>query len=287
MPDPLFSTLRQETEHLIWAPVEQVRRRGRQRTRRTRIAAVLASAAAVAVVASGVVALAGRPDAAPPPLPPATVVPSAPTPTPDRTADPTPTGDPTSSRTTPSSPPADSGGPANQTSSRTPSRAVPAAATLQLADLPHGFTMSQGKGAGDWTLESATIYCDNRLPPLAVGVVATRFVQFDSPTDWLVERVTRHSGTGAATSMQRVRRMATDCVPARSGDSLSIMAEGLGGADSVLVGGEIEGIPSRWLFVRQGNLVAQLRLDHQTTPAEARHYAKLVAPRLCAGTDAC
>ncbi|TYC23138.1 hypothetical protein FXF52_17320 [Micromonospora sp. MP36] len=147
--------------------------------------------------------------------------------------------------------------------------------------------MSPGKGAGDWTLESATSYCENRLPSLAVGVVATRFVQFDSPTDWLVERVTRHSGTGAATAMQRVRRIAADCVPARSGDSLSIMAEGLGGADSVLVGGEIEGIPSRWLFVRQGDLVAQLRLDHQAAPAEARHFAKLAADRLCVGTDAC
>ncbi|MCW3840817.1 hypothetical protein ONA70_11975, partial [Micromonospora yasonensis] len=91
----------------------------------------------------------------------------------------------------------------------------------------------------------------------------------------------------AETVMQRVRRIATGCIPARSGDSLSILAEGLGGADSVLVAGEIEGIPSRWLFVRQGDLVAQLRLDHQATAADARRFAKPMADRLCVGADAC
>lgn len=282
MPDPLFSDLSRDTANLTWEPVEQVRRRGRQRTRRTRIAAGLASAVAVAVLASGAVALAGRPDAAPPPLPPATVVPT--TPSPDPTVSPTPSEDPsaTPSRAATSSPPT-GGGP----TSRTPSRAIPAGATLQLADLPPGFTMTRGKGKGDWTLESVTIYCENRSPSLAVGAVANRFVQFDSPTDWLVERVTRHSGSNADTVLQRVRRIATGCVPVRPGDSLSILAEGLGGDDSVLVAGEIGGIPKRWLFVRQGDLVAQLQLDYQATPADARRFAKLVADRLCVGTDAC
>ncbi|MCW3843507.1 hypothetical protein ONA70_25720, partial [Micromonospora yasonensis] len=183
MPDPLFSELYHDTRNLTWEPVEAVRSRGRQRTRRTRVAAGLASVVAVAVLTSGAVALAGRPDATPPPLPPATVVPT--TPSPGHTVAPTPSVEPSStpSRTATSSPPT-GGGPA----SRSPSRAIPAGATLQLADLPPGFTMTRGKGEGDWTLESATIYCDNRLPSLAVGEVANRFVQFDSPTDWLVER---------------------------------------------------------------------------------------------------
>ncbi|MET7807111.1 hypothetical protein [Micromonospora chersina] len=280
MPDQLFSDLYHDTDRLTWAPVEEVRRRGRQRTRRTRVAGALAVAVAVGVLASGAAVLAGQRDATPP-LPSATVVPT--TPDADPTVSPTPPAESSPSHSAQSSGPPTSGAP----SSRSPSRTIPAGATLQLADLPPGFTMSQGKGKGDWTLESATIYCENQLPALAVGVRSTRFAQFDSPTDWLVERVTRHSEADAVTSMKRMRRIVADCVPARPGDSLSILAEGLGGDDGVLVGGEIEGIPARWLFVRRGDLVAQLRLDHQTTPNEARQFAKLVADRLCAGTDAC
>lgn len=284
MPDPIFSDLYQDTEHLIWAPTEQVRSRGRRRTRRTRVAAALTAAVAVGVVASGVVALARHPDAAPPPVPPATVdaTPPGPTPSPSGSAAPTPNTDPGPSRTRPSSPPATSGSP----SARPPSRAVPAAAMLQLADLPRGFEMAT-RVEGDWSLEYVTQHCANESPSLAVRQVASRSVQFDSPSDYLVERVTRHSGTSAATVMQRVRQLVTGCEPVQTGDSLSIMAESLGGADAVLVGSEIGGVPSRWIFVRQGDLVAQMRLDHQTTPAEARGTARSVASRLCAGTDAC
>ncbi|MGV9805493.1 hypothetical protein [Micromonospora chersina] len=279
MPDQLFSDLYRDTDHLTWAPVDEVRRRGRQRTRRARVAGALAVAVAVGVLASGAAVLAGQPDATPP-LPPATVVPTTP--------DADPTGSPTPSAESSPSPDAQSsrrptGGP----SSRPPDRAIPAGATLQLADLPPGFTMSRGRIKVDWTLESAAVSCENTLPALSVGVLADRFAVFDSPTAWLAERVTRHSPADAVTSMKRMRRIVADCVPARPGDSLSILAEGLGGDDGVLVGGEIKGIPARWLFVRRGDLVAQLRLDHQTTPDEARHFAKLVADRLCAGTDAC
>ncbi|WP_246248368.1 hypothetical protein, partial [Micromonospora maritima] len=196
-----------------------------------------------------------------------------------RSAEPTPSGSPSR---TPSGPAATSGTP----SARPPSRAVPAAAMLQLADLPTGFTRTTNVD-GDWSLESVTIYCGNESPSLQVGQVASRSVQFDSPSDWLVQRVTRHSGTSAATVMQRVRQLVTGCEPARPGDSLSVLAESLGGDDALLVGSEIEGTPSRWLFVRRGDLVAQLRVDHQTTPVEARRTASSVADRLCAGTDAC
>lgn len=284
MPDPIFSDLYRDTEHLVWAPTEQVRRRGRQRTRRTQIAAGLAAAVAVGV-ASGV-ALA-RPDAAPPPpVPPATVVPTtpAPAPTPSSTpsAEPSASGTPTPDRTTGGPAAAIGGGP----TSRPPSRTIPAAAMLQLADLPTGFTMTT-KVDGDWSLESVTIYCDNESPALNAGQVASRSVQFDSPSDWIVERVTRHSGTSATTVMQRVRQLVTGCEPTRPGDSLSILAESLGGDDAVLVGSEIEGTPARWVVVRQGDLVAQLRVDHQTTPSEARRVVGWVVNRLCAGTDSC
>ncbi|MGV9763307.1 hypothetical protein [Micromonospora tulbaghiae] len=285
MPDPIFSDLYRDTEHLVWPPTEQVRRRGRQRTRRTQIAAGLATVVAVGVVASGV-ALA-RPDVAPPPVPPATVEPTtpAPTPTPSSTpsAEPSASGTPTPDRTTGGPAAAIGGGP----TSRAPSRTIPAAAMLQLADLPTGFTMQTGRVEGDWSVEFIASLCVNESPTLADGQVATRSVAFDSPTDWVVQRVTRHSGTSATTVMKNLRKLVTGCEMEQPGDSLSIMAESLGGDDGVLVGSEVGGRPGRWLVVRQGDLVAQLRLDSQTTPTEARRTARTVANRLCAGTDTC
>ncbi|MEV4690910.1 hypothetical protein AB0K27_07260 [Micromonospora echinospora] len=285
MPDPIFSDLYQDTEDLVWAPTEQVRRRGRQRARRTQLAAGLAAAVAVAVVATGVVL--ARPDAAPPPVPPATVEPITPTPapTPNSTpsAEPSASGTSTPSRTAGEPAASIGGGP----TSRAPSRTIPAAAMLQLADLPTGFTMRTGKVDGDWSLEFMTSFCVNESPTLSDGEVATRSVAFDSPSDWIVQRVTRHSGTSAATVMKNLRKLVTGCEMEQPGDSLSIMAESLGGDDGVLVGSEVGGRPGRWLVVRQGDLVAQLRLDSQTTPTEARRTARSVANRLCAGTDTC
>jgi hypothetical protein len=157
---------------------------------------------------------------------------------------------------------------------------------LQLADLPEGFWFTGGDIDGDWPLESVTIYCRGESPSITPGEVARRGAVFDSPTAGIIQRVTRHSAGNAATAMDRVRQVA-DCVPHRPGDSVSILAEGLGGEESLLVGSVIEGHQKRWLFVRQGDLVAQVWLDSETTPAEARRYARPVADRLCAGTDAC
>ncbi|MEU8295739.1 hypothetical protein AB0C04_00420 [Micromonospora sp. NPDC048909] len=281
MPDQLFTDLYRDTENLTWAPTDQVRRRGRQRTRRTRMAAGLAGIVAVALVATGAVALAGGPDATPP-FPPATDSPTpTPSSTPSRAADPTPSSSGSPTGRAPSSPAAGTGGPS------APSVEIPAAAMLQPADLPKGFTSADKTPDGDWTLASVTIYCRHQSPSLAVRQVADRDRVFDSPTDSMIQRVTRHSGSGAASSMDRVREQVADCDPHRPDDSLSILAEGLGGDESLLVGSLIEGKPSRWLLVRQGDLVAQLRMDSATTPAEARGYARKVADRLCAGTDGC
>jgi hypothetical protein len=284
MPDPLFSHLYRDTEHLTWASAEQVQERGRQRTRRTRIAAALASAVAVAVVATGAVAVAGRPDAAPP-IPPATSTPT-PSGTPDATASPSPTSgspSPSTGATTP--------GPA-PTSARTGTgpatgSEVPSSAMLQLADLPNGFEAKQSDLDGDWSLNATTIYCDYASPVRSVDHVSERGVEFTSPTDGLLQQVRRYAGDDAGREMNRVRRVVGECEPVRQGDSLSILADDLGGDDSLLVGALIEGRPNRWLFVRQGDLVAQLRMDSQTTPVEARQFAQRVAARLCAGTDAC
>ncbi|MEW2443097.1 hypothetical protein [Micromonospora marina] len=283
MPDPIFSELYRDTEHLTWAPTEQVRGRARRRARRTRLTATLAAAVAVGVIATGAVALAGRPDATPPPVPPATVDPTtpAPAPTPSRSTGPTPSGSP--SRAPSVGPSTTSDG----TTSRPPSRAIPAAAMLQLADLPAGFRREAWDGDGDGSLESVGIYCRNQLPATMVKVVATRFVSFASPADVVSERVTRHAGSFAETEMQRVRQRFTQCQPHQSGDSFAVVAESLGGDDAVLVASEVAGLPSRWLVVRQGDLVAQVSVRSTTTPAEALRLARSVANRLCAGTDTC
>jgi hypothetical protein len=290
MPDPLFADLYRDTERLTWVPMEQVRRRARQRVQRTRIAAGLASVMAVAVVVTGAAALASRPDAAPP-IVPATESPH-PAPTPSPTHTPTPSAEPSRTRT-PTNP---TGTPTTSPSSSRPSTdpAIPASAMLQLADLPAGFDLTEGEPDGDWSLESVAIYCRNESPSISVGEVARRGRFFDSVTDRMTQRVTRHSGENAATAMDRIRELVTGCVPSRQGDSLSILADGLGGDEALMVGWKDERALSRWLFVRQGDLVAQVWLGSLFLPlpkdvvgTDERRYAQSVAERLCAGTDAC
>ncbi|MEU7803049.1 hypothetical protein AB0B10_27705 [Micromonospora arborensis] len=283
MPDSLFTDLLRDTEQLRWDPTDQVRKRGRRRTRRTRIAA-LAGVVAMVVVVTGAVALAGGRDGAPTPIMPAT---GSPTPTPAPSATPNPQASPAPSTTPvapPSSPPSTSGRP--PTGSTNP--AIPAAAMLRLSDLPAGFTMTEGDVDGDWSLESVSIYCRDAPSWTSRGALTQRTVSFDSPTDSVIQRVVRYSGGNAARAMDGVRAAFTDCVPHRESSSLSVLADGLGAGDeSLLVGSDIEGVRSRWLVVRQGDLVAQVTLDMDTTPAEARQRARPVAQRLCAGTDAC
>lgn len=285
MPDPLFSDLCRDTERLSWAPTDEVQDRGRRRTRRTRMATGLAAVAAVTVVAAGAVALAGRPDGAPPALPatkaPAsTATPSTP-PSPSLSASPRP-GPPSVGA---SSRPPEAG---NSTRPANTDPAVPRAAMLQAADLPDGSRLTGTDLDGDWTLEAASIFCSNRSPALLPGEVGRRGAVFDSPDGAIIQRVTRHSGSNAARAMNRVREMVTACRPYRQGDEFRVVAEGLGGAESVLVGSRIEGQAGRWLFVRQGDLVAQVSLFADITESAARqNFAKPVAARLCAGTDAC
>jgi hypothetical protein len=288
MPDPFFADLYRDTEHLIWPSSEQVRQRGRQRTRRTRMATGLAGVVAVALVATGAAALAGGPDG-PPPVPLDSGSPTAsppPSPGPSPTTSPTGSPTPTTGATPSGTPPRTSSGP----TSATGDPAIPAAAMLQLADLPQGFRLTGSDLDGDWSLEAAwaVLNCRSEPPSITPGQVARRGAVFDSPTANITQRVTRHSGGNAATSMERVRKLVTDCRPDRVGASVSILGEELAGEESLLVGSDIEGTQSRWLFVRQGDLVAQVWLGRgDVTPADVRPYAQAVADRLCTGTDAC
>ncbi|MFI7662663.1 hypothetical protein ACIBTW_27665 [Micromonospora parva] len=283
MPDQFFADIYRDTEQLTWAPTEKVRERGRRRTRQTKIAATLAGAVAVALIATGAVALAGGREAAPTPVLPATGSPT-PTPAPPATSAP-PSPPPTSTTpTTPAAPPSSTSG---RPSAGTTDPAIPAAAMLRLSDLPAGFTMTTGDVDGDWSVESVSIYCRELPSRASHGRIAQRTVSYDSPTTGMVQQVVRYSGGNAARDVDRIRAMFTGCVTG-STSSLSVLADGLGAGDeSLLVGSDIEGVPSRWLVVRQGDLVAQLTMDMNSGPEDARQYARRVAQRLCAGTDAC
>lgn len=283
MPDPLFTDMYRDTEQLTWAPVEQVRRRGRRRTRRTRIAAGLASAVAVAVVATGAVALAGGQGTTPPPVPPATGSPSptatpspAPSPTASPTASPTPAG------------PASSPGRSTTRPTAVSDPAIPSAALLRTADLPSGYRAAGSDLGGDWSLDAATIRCRNEAPPLTVRERAERGAVFRAAGDLaIIERVRRYTVADARTAVDRARRTVTGCQPHRPGDSMSVLDTGFAGDESLLIGSSFEGTQSRWLFVRQGDLVAEVWLDSMTDAAAARRLAQRAADRLCAGTDAC
>lgn len=158
---------------------------------------------------------------------------------------------------------------------------------LQASDLPDGFEAAEDSLDGDWALESVSIYCSSQVPSFFDGEVGRRGMVYNSPTEWMAQRVTRHSGDDALTVMENVRQFIADCELSGPDSSLSILAEDLAGEDSVLVASVIEGIPNRWLFVRQGDLVAQLDIEYQVTEADARPLARKVAERLCAGTDSC
>ncbi|MER7587265.1 hypothetical protein ABTW72_06990 [Micromonospora sp. NPDC127501] len=284
MPDQPFVDLFQDTEHLTWAPTEQVRERGRRRTRQTRIVAALAGVVAVALVATGAVALASGREGAPTPVLPATGSPT-PTPAPSATSG---APRPSTTSTTPAAPPSSPSRTSGRPSGGSTNPAIPAAAMLQLSDLPAGFTMTEGDIDGDWSLESVSIYCREAPSWTSNGRLAQRTVSFDSPTDSMIQRVVRYSAGNAALDMDGVRALFTGCKPRGATSSLSVLADGLGAGDeSLLVGSDIEGVRSRWLVVRQGDLVAQVALDRDTTPKEARQYARPVAQRLCAGTDTC
>ncbi|WFE51111.1 hypothetical protein [Micromonospora sp. WMMD1155] len=284
MPDQPFVDLFQDTEHLTWAPTAQVRERGRRRTRHTRIAAALAGVVAVALVATGAVALASDREGAPTPVLPAT---GSPTPTPTPPATPAPPR-PSLTSTTPAVPPSSPARTSGRPSAGSADPAIPAEAMLRLSDLPAGFTMTAGDIDGDWSLESVSIYCREAPSWTFSGGLAQRAVLFESPTVSMIQRVVRYSAGNAAAEMDAIRAFFTNCNPGAPNSSLSVLTDGLGAGDeSLLVGSDIEGVRSRWLVVRQGDLVAQVALDMDTTPKEARRYADPVAQRLCAGTDTC
>ncbi|MFC8618217.1 hypothetical protein ACFT9M_17635 [Micromonospora purpureochromogenes] len=285
MPDPLFADLYRDTEHLSWAPTDQVRRRGRQRIRRTRIAAGLASVVAVAVVAGGVAALAGGRDAAPLPVTPGT---GSPTPTSTPSTDPGPTRSPSApSRpddASPSRPPQTSSRPT--TSAADP--AIPTAAMLQNGDGPSGYRVAGGDIDGDWNLAFSAAGCARADHPLfRLDARAERGRRLSGGPDRMVlQRVERLSPRDADRYLGLVRDRVDSC----GGESvtLTVVASGFAGEESVLVRARYtSGGEALHLFVRQGDLVSELWQKGLTDPAASRELGRDAARRLCAGIDSC
>ncbi|ABP56926.1 hypothetical protein [Salinispora tropica] len=273
MPDPLFAELYGNTENLNWDPAGQVRERGRRRTRRTRLVAGLASVAAVAVIATSAVALAGVPDSAPP-VPPATNSPS-----PSPTVNPTPSVPPT-----PSQPPQTTG----QSTPNPLSPDIPAAAMLRATDLPSGFGAEGDNLDGDWSYHAGISYHCAEGGQVWPGEKAYRGAVFRKEREQaVIERVMRQTEETAAATVETVRQEVTGCVP-RSAETLGmeIIDSGLAGDESLLIGLTEQHLTARWLFVRVGELVAQVWLSG-VDPAEDQRIAERTAARLCAGTDAC
>ncbi|WP_410819505.1 hypothetical protein [Micromonospora sp. 050-3] len=283
MPDQPFVDLFQDTEHLSWAPTEQVRERGRRRTRQTRIAAALAGVVAVALVATGAVALAGGREGAPTPVLPAT---GSPTPTPTPSAAPTPSPTP-STRNTPGAPPSSPSTTSGSPSRGSTSPAIPADALLRASDLPRGFRAAGTDMDGDWSFNFAASNACTDTPRLSAEERAERGAVFGKPdASPVIERVRRYSLDGAKATITWARTV-TECDQPREQYSLSVVDSGFVGDGSLLIRFDAERLISYTLFVRQGDLVAEVWLGSLTNRTEARQLAQRAADRLCAGTDAC
>ncbi|MEV4540025.1 hypothetical protein [Micromonospora echinaurantiaca] len=256
MPDPLFAGLYRDTEQLTWASTEQLRGRARRLTRR-RAAAVLAGVVAVAVVAAGTVALAGRPDAAPRPVLPAT-------------------GSPTPTLPPPYFPPPDPDEPP-----------IEAAAMLQPGDVTAGYRLAGDEADDEWSFASRTAGClapDHPLRQHTPPPRAEREQTFQRGADELLfERVQRHHNGNRALFVVRaivevcrdegVALTILEDVPLRFPDQLwellVVRVDHAGGGSSLHV------------FVAAGELLAEVWGPGLIDPAEAGRLAQRATERLC------
>ncbi|MFG2101385.1 hypothetical protein ACGFJ5_12345 [Micromonospora echinaurantiaca] len=258
MPDPLFAGLCRDTEQLTWASTEQLRGRARQLTRR-RAAAVLASVVAVVVVAAGTVALAGRPDAAPRPVLPAT---GSPTPSAAQTLAPAPWPSPD-----PDEPP------------------IEEAAMLQPGDVTAGYRLAGDEADDEWSFASRTAGCLAPDHPLRQHIPprAEREQAFQRGADELIfERVQRHFNTNRVLFVAR----ATVEVCRDEGVELTVLEDAplqFPQMKELLVVrvDHASGSSSLHVFVAAGVLLAEVWGRGLTDPAEAGRLAQRVSERLC------
>ncbi len=293
MPDPLFNDLYDDTRDLAWQATDQVRARGAQRTRRQRLAAVTAAAAAMLVVAGGAVALAG-PQAARPVQPaPAdsTYRPAPVTSSPSPSATSSPSGAP--SRATDDSAPTGTRQP-TATARPLPQGPVPNAAMLQIGDVARGEmgvfdTHGFEEGNDDWRMPVKAQDCDpDENPPAATFLHEHQrtLVHEEDPDGMVAERVLRF--TTAAQARQHLadtQAMVRACMRAGDGVFLSIVVRDFAGPGSMVVRSMADSeTKTLHVWVRRGNLVAEVWKKKMPSDQEAVRLGERAATRLCAGT---
>ncbi|MBF9131121.1 hypothetical protein I0C86_19460 [Plantactinospora sp. S1510] len=272
MPDSVFEDLYRDTEQVHWASTSEVQHRARQLARR-RTLTVLATAL-VLLVGGGTGVLTALADSGTPNLP--DVVATAPV-TPTATPPVTPPNEPT---ITPSRPASDAESRAD--------RAIPAAAMLQGSDVPSGFRPSGQDVDGDWTLNFLlSALCESKDPwPHPGRKIAERGQSFTNGQRSLLQRVDRYAGQDAKRALAAVRTNVNNCV-ARDRAEISIVGQGFAGEESLLVYSENEGLGNLLIFVRQGDLLAEIWRKDGTDRADALRLADRAAARLCVGTNVC
>jgi hypothetical protein len=265
MPDPLFDSMIAAAESLRWAPADELRDRARRRTRRTRIAATVAAFTAVAVVVGGV-AMAGADRAAPPPVPGGSSSPPA--------APSTPSSSPQRSTAAPSQ------GPTGTASQGPPS--VTSARFLQPADLGSGWTSTRiDNGDGDWIIEAAFSYARCVKEGWASGLTDNRQTrQLQNGSDAYTQWVGLFPRNKAAAYLDAIRTQVRDCDPTRPDIKVDLAAERFAGDDALLVDFNIEGVSSRYVVVRRGEMVALIWTKGPLPDAAAKDLGRKAAARL-------
>ncbi|MET7427025.1 hypothetical protein [Dactylosporangium sp. NPDC005555] len=270
MPDPLFDSMIADAGSVRWAPADELRDRARRRTRRTRIATAAAAFTAVAVVVGGV-AVAGADRAAPPPVPGGSSSPPAASSTPPPDS-PSPTEAPSQGPT---------GAPSQGSTGAAPA-SVTAARFLQPSDLGSGWASTRvDNGDGDWIIEAtfSAVQCAGN--GWASGLTDNRQTRdlrkgSDSYRQW-VGLFPRNT---AAAYLDGIRAHVRDCDPARLDTKVDLAAERFAGDDALLVDFNIEGLSSRYLIVRHGEMVALIWTKGPLPDAAAKDLGRKAAARL-------
>jgi len=264
MPDPLFQPLFEATDAVAWAPTDVVRDRARLRTRRSRVAAVAATAVTVCLIVGGVAAT-RQPRANPVTPPPATSTPPPAT----------------------SAPPPATSAPPPPTSAPVPAPTVITDAMfLQPEDVGPGYQGApDDDSSGDWTFDFTTSALGCPPPGLFTAPTARRDwrLRRDTPgsEDFVTQYVAAFSPGDAARYLDEIRARVAACRAPERGGSIAIRAERFAGEDSLLIEADFGGgSMTKLVLVRQGDLFTEFFGRPERDRAEAEALGRKAALRL-------
>lgn len=264
MPDRVFEALLEATGSLDWSSAEQVKRRGRQRARRRRVAVVAASLVLAFGVSGGMVSVLrasggppGQPSLTTPSAPTPTV---APTPAPSTSASGIPTPTPDASHNAP----------------------IPDAALLTEAEIAAPVVISDLPPGGDGELSAALAGCGaDRLAPFVKQPTAQRARGFvANGNTWGSQQVRRRAGNASVQYVSQLTRKARACGPEEPTRRLTVVEEGFVGDASVLITTSSGDLHSVFVVFVAGGVEVELFFQNSTDKARARQLAGLLANRL-------